>query len=150
MVGYVDQKSSRGMKKGREVPRKTKAMTGGWLKRVGIWVVLRSFSGSQGLSPGGKKEHSESRSAAFALDDKAVGPRLTSYPTHHVIGRIGGTRGFRLLSVQLPPFVISELVSAEIVDAISRHLSALTNTRPTHNLKSPLYIFCAMCACCES
>ena len=48
MVGYVDQKSSRGMKKGREVPRKTKAMTGGRLKRVGIWVVLRSFSGSQG------------------------------------------------------------------------------------------------------
>ena len=32
MVGYVDQKSSRGMKKGREVPRKTKAMTGGRLK----------------------------------------------------------------------------------------------------------------------
>ena len=59
------------------------------------------------LSPGGKKEHSESRSAAFALDDKAVGPRLTSYPTHHVIGRIGGTRGFRLHCVQLPTLHLS-------------------------------------------
>ena len=110
MVGYVDQKSSRGMKKGREVPRKTKAMTGGWLKKglaygwcSGLSVAVRGGR----LSPGGKKEHSESRSAAFALDDKAVGPRLTSYPTHHVIGRIGGTRGFRLLSVQLPTLHLS-------------------------------------------
>ena len=82
MYGWLDQESSRGMKKGSGKKNKGSDWKGL------AWAVLGSLrvwqggwrEGGRRWSSGGKKEHSGSRSAAFGLDDKAVGPAVGFLP----------------------------------------------------------------------